>query len=113
MIFQTELKSSVNCIAWAPFEYGLILAAGTIDGRISVFNYNKKDGAWTSSDFVGHFESVNGLSWAPAPLQLSQQKGGQIDSKDLNQLSKRLASCGNDKLVKIWEFKVGESQPNP
>ena len=37
-IFQQNLESSVNCIAWAPWEYGLILAAGTAAGRICIFS---------------------------------------------------------------------------
>ena len=32
-VFAENLGSSVNCIAWAPWEYGLILAAGTAEGR--------------------------------------------------------------------------------
>lgn len=36
-IFNENLDSSVNCIAWAPWEYGFILAAGTAQGRIVVF----------------------------------------------------------------------------
>jgi protein transport protein SEC13 len=62
-------------VAWAPFEYGLVLAAGTIDGRIYIISYNKKDGQWTTSSFVGHAESVNGISWAPSVLPVSQFKG--------------------------------------
>jgi protein transport protein SEC13 len=72
LIFQEELGSSVNCISWAPFEYGLILAAGTIDGRIYTITYNKKDGQWTTTSFVGHAEGVNGVCWAPSALPAAQ-----------------------------------------
>ena len=38
-VFEKELtpSASVNCICWAPWEYGLILAAGRADGRIVIF----------------------------------------------------------------------------
>ena len=35
---QFDLDDSVNCIAWAPWEYGLILAAGTAAGRVYIFS---------------------------------------------------------------------------
>ena len=35
-VFRDDLGSSVNCIAWAPWEYGLILAAGTAEGRLVI-----------------------------------------------------------------------------
>ena len=27
----------MNCISWAPWEYGLILAAGSADGRVYIY----------------------------------------------------------------------------
>ena len=36
LVFGIDLGSSVNCIAWAPWEYGLILAAGTAEGRLVI-----------------------------------------------------------------------------
>ena len=36
-VFEQNLGSSVNCISWAPWEYGLILAAGTAEGRCVIF----------------------------------------------------------------------------
>ena len=36
LVFGLDLGSSVNCIAWAPWEYGLILAAGTAEGRLVI-----------------------------------------------------------------------------
>ena len=42
-VFEEDLKSSVNCIAWAPWEYGLILAAGTAEGKICIFSPRQSD----------------------------------------------------------------------
>ena len=42
-VFENDLLSSVNCIAWAPWEYGLILAAGTAEGRLVIYVRNQDD----------------------------------------------------------------------
>ncbi len=36
------LKFIVNSISWAPHEYGLILAAGSSDGKISILTWKSK-----------------------------------------------------------------------
>lgn len=66
--------SSVNCLAWAPWEYGLILAVGTAEGRLCVYE-RQKEGQWAVlKNLVAHEEGVNGISWGPAtePAILSQ-----------------------------------------
>lgn len=42
-VFEQYLGSSVNCISWAPWEYGLILAAGTAEGRLFIFRNESED----------------------------------------------------------------------
>ena len=43
--FYNEAESPVNCIAWAPWEYGTILAAGTADGKFYTYErINNGDG---------------------------------------------------------------------
>ena len=75
-IWEEQLSESVNCISWAPWEYGLILAAGTAEGRIHIFTKksgSKKDDPWENYSFVAHTDGVNGLSWGPStdPAMLS------------------------------------------
>jgi protein transport protein SEC13 len=41
---QKFAEVSVNSIAWAPHELGLVLAAVTSDGKIAIIEY--KNGAW-------------------------------------------------------------------
>ena len=68
--------SSVNCLAWAPWEYGLILAVGTAEGRLTVYQ-REKDGTWSIlRSVIAHDEGVNGISWGPAtePAILSQSQ---------------------------------------
>lgn len=66
-IYQSPLHtSSVNSIAWAPYELGLILAAGSSDGSISVHTY-QPDGSW-------HADKVStGCAWGFAGLS---RRGG-------------------------------------
>ncbi|KAK3002195.1 hypothetical protein RJ639_021001 [Escallonia herrerae] len=45
-------KSSVNCVAWAPYELGLCLACGSSDGNISVFTA-KSDGGKVGDQWDG------------------------------------------------------------
>ena len=68
--------TSVNCLAWAPWEYGLILAVGTAEGRLTVYQ-RQKDGTWSvlsAPGIIAHEEGLNGISWGPAtePAILSQ-----------------------------------------
>lgn len=112
LIFQETLSSSVNCIAWAPFEYGLILAAGTADGKIYIFSNSKKEGQWTVSSFVGHTEGVNGVCWSPSTMPTSQLKASLNENKLSSLPPKRLVSGGSDKLVKVWEFNESELNPS-
>jgi protein transport protein SEC13 len=45
LISEHKLPGSVNCIAWAPSEFGLSLAAGTSEGKICILS-RTKDGSW-------------------------------------------------------------------
>ncbi len=35
--FQDEADAPLNCIAWAPWEYGMIIAAGTFEGKVHTY----------------------------------------------------------------------------
>jgi hypothetical protein len=41
-------RASVNGVAFAPHELGLVLAAASSDGSLSVITYRQADDAWTS-----------------------------------------------------------------
>ena len=41
-----EHQSSVNSVCWAPYDLGLILAAGSSDGTISIHTYQQADKTW-------------------------------------------------------------------
>lgn len=46
-------SASVNSIAWAPHELGLLLAAGSSDGTISITEYSPATASWESTKVRG------------------------------------------------------------
>lgn len=92
--------SSVNTVAWAPYEYGLMLACGSSDGSITIISATG-DGRWTTKKISDcHSPGVNAVSWAPAVLpQTSDDTGIQgIAGEPV----KRFVSAGCDCLIRIW-----------
>lgn len=95
---------SVNSIAFAPHEYGLLLACGSSDGQISILT-GHSDGSWTNDTFVAHSLGVNAVSWSPFSAA-----GALIDDKTHSE-PPRLVSGGCDAKVKIWTIRP-TSPPN-
>lgn len=88
-------ESSVNTVAWAPSEYGLIFACGSSDGSISVVSLNG-DGNWQARKIDNaHPTGCTSVSWAPAFPQDENQMSNGLSAK-------RIASGGCDNVVKIW-----------
>jgi protein transport protein SEC13 len=85
--------ASVNSIAWAPYETGLILACASSDGSFSIITY-QKDGSWeaTKRDNA-HAMGCTAISWAPYTV-LSATKSGAV-------IPKRLVTSGCDNLAKV------------
>lgn len=113
-IYEQNLGSSVNCIAWAPWEYGLILAAGTADGRLVVLAKNHDDSWEIKADFAAHDSGVNGISWGPAtepailmenPNASAASSGGKFQPPP-----KRLVTGGNDNQVMMWQLKESKDE---
>lgn len=52
----------MNCIAWAPPEFGIMLIAGLSSGSIVTVKYTSNDNQWSQADFRAHESSVNALS---------------------------------------------------
>jgi len=93
-----EHDSSVNSIAFAPHEFGLILAGASSDGCISII-YNKDDKWETQKIPRAHQIGCNAVSWAPAI-----SAGSLVNSNGMSNMPvKRLVSGGCDNLVKIWK----------
>ena len=56
----------VNCVSWAPWEIGLILAASGADGCISILSRNSNTKGWNSvQKITAHSQGINSIAWAP------------------------------------------------
>jgi protein transport protein SEC13 len=100
--------ASVNSCAWAPHELGLVLAAGSSDGSLSVLTHGA-DGSWSAAkvtrrggsgdgDAAAHPLGVTSVSWAPA-----SPPGSLVTPGSGAPVVRRLVSGGCDNAVKIWE----------
>jgi protein transport protein SEC13 len=94
-----EHKNSVNSIAFAPQECGLILLCGSSDGYLSIHEY--KNEQWISNKQEAHVLGVNSVSWGPPFNPITFQ------NEDDNNLSnpsalRRFVTGGCDNLVKVW-----------
>jgi len=92
--------ASVNAVAWAPHELGLLLACGSSDGKVSILQW-KEGEQWTvQAEWMAHQIGCNTLSWAPSviPGSLVQVSGGMAVCP-----VRKLVTGGSDNLVKIWK----------
>lgn len=98
-------EASVTAICWAPWEQGLVLAAGSSDGCVSVLTRVVED-RWESQKFAAHEGGVTALSWActgPSSVLADSQ------SPPL----KQFLTGGADQWVKLWTYRDGSYKPEP
>ncbi|KAF0694872.1 Aste57867_14272 [Aphanomyces stellatus] len=86
-VHQTR-AASINAIEFAPHEYGLVIAAASADGSVTVVTMTQQ-GWVTTSSFQDNDVGCLGVSWAPY-----NSLGGQG--------VRRLVVAGCDTQVKIW-----------
>ena len=105
-VYKYQADASVNCIQFAPHEYGLILSAGSADGKILLFEYESEKGTWAEPQKLnGHNSGVTSLQWGPPQepcLLLAEQIDQQKNENKLYIRAKRFVSGGMDRSVKIW-----------
>ena len=97
-------KSSVNSVAWAPYELGLALACGSSDGTLSVLTHTA-GGEWAVQTLHDAPTGVNAVSWAPAHhlgAQVVSSTPGSAVAHSGPQVVRRLASAGCDGMVRVW-----------
>lgn len=91
-------ESSVNSVAFAPHEYGLVVAAASSDGYVSVLSHNEDD-TWSVDKFCDNSLGVNAISWAPFELDFGPEKNGESTHA---QKSLRLVTGGCDNRIRFW-----------
>jgi len=94
---------SVNCIGWAPAEYGIILIAGLSNGKIIVITYAPNENEWEQKVVDAHASSVNAIS-----INHESIKSWNKNPEEENKL--KFVSCSCDNQVYEWvqegnEFK--------
>jgi len=119
----------VNSVAWAPEEFGPILACASSDGKVSVLTFKGisfyrhlvplvpcsspfnnihfwqlDDGGMEYVPFEAHQNGATSVSWAPCtvPGSLVQTTGGASNANTL----KRIATGGCDHHIKIWVWRL-------
>eukprot|EP00397_Hematodinium_sp_SG-2012_P045239 GEMP01050740.1.p1 GENE.GEMP01050740.1~~GEMP01050740.1.p1 ORF type:complete len:312 (+),score=52.65 GEMP01050740.1:144-1079(+) len=90
-------RASVNSIQWAPFEYGLILAAASSDGSISMLSFRQPD-HWTRTSFHAHGNGAQAVSWASAAATENVNARLPLDGA-------RIVTGGADNAVRVWRFQ--------
>ncbi|KAK9503326.1 hypothetical protein O3M35_011925 [Rhynocoris fuscipes] len=81
------LNAAATCIQFAPYQFGLSLACGSLDGKVNIVSY--ENGSWIVNKFQAHLLGCNSLSWEPS-------------SND----SRCLVTGGCDNSVKVWQETV-------
>jgi protein transport protein SEC13 len=111
-VHRFQAEASVNCIQFAPQEYGLGLVAGSADGKILVLDYQSHFGNWAEPQKLpAHNSGVTSVSWGPPQepcLLMAEQVDQQKNAKDkMNMRPRRFVSGGMDMSVKIWKENPG------
>eukprot|EP00300_Choanocystis_sp_HF-7_P041837 c8623_g1_i1.p1 GENE.c8623_g1_i1~~c8623_g1_i1.p1 ORF type:complete len:325 (+),score=50.73 c8623_g1_i1:104-976(+) len=100
VIYQYDAADSVNSVAFAPHEYGLILACASSDGQVTVLTYREDTQAFdTPSTFPAHQTGCNSVSFAPF-----LRPGTLTGTAEQAGYPLQLATAGCDNLVKLWEY---------
>ncbi|KAL6750467.1 COP-II coat subunit [Haematococcus lacustris] len=95
--------ASVNSVCWAPHEHGLVLAAASSDGSVSIVEYTASTASWDATKLPGnHAIGATAVSWAPALAP-----GALLSPKAPPAPVKRLVSCGCDNTIRVW--RCGEA----
>ncbi|KAF4674909.1 GTPase-activating protein S13 [Perkinsus chesapeaki] len=99
--------ASVNTCSFAPWEYGLVLAAGSSDGSISVLTHEQM-ATWSRKVIPhAHLGGVLAVSWSPATTPATLASGPAVQQQPSNDDQvgpRRLVSGGNDNQVRIWRM---------
>jgi len=105
-------ESSVNGVEFCPHEFGLVAAAGSSDGRVSVLSHGEGD-VWSVEYIKDNSLGVNSISWAP----YAAYNGGGGEGEDdavVAPKQQRLVAGGCDNRIRFWTKSTeGVWAPDP
>lgn len=92
-------ESSVNGIAFCPHEYGLMVAAASSDGRVSVLTH-QSDNSWAVEYIQDNPLGVNAVSWAPHGAYYDESENAEGSAAAVEY--PRLVTGGCDNRIRFW-----------
>jgi protein transport protein SEC13 len=93
-------ESSVNSVSFSPHEFGLMVAAASSDGRVSILAH-QPDNSWSTEYIQDNPLGVNAVSWAPAGAyhdEPSVHDAAAVTTSD----QPRLVTGGCDNRIRFW-----------
>ena len=117
-IYEYKHDSPVKCCKFAPYQYGLIIICGTLNGDITIHELKKTYQKWNFYILKNiHKNGINSIDWAPATspinifltdeensLEKNKEKSDPEDILDDLEPMKFI-SCGNDGNINIFISK--------
>lgn len=108
---QQETQGAISVVAFAPCEYGLLLALASVDGKVTMISRREVKAsavlpageAWNAKSFAAHESAVLGLSWGPSTSPVTLAAGPAAKAATL--APKRLVTGGEDGMVRIWRHE--------
>jgi protein transport protein SEC13 len=110
-------ESSVNSVSFCPPEFGLMVAAASSDGRVSVLTH-QPDNSWSISYIQDNALGVNAVSWAPVGAYYDDSSATNPATADPTGTSPngpfeelpRLVTGGCDNLIRFWVREPSSGQ---
>jgi len=109
VVHQLDLRGAVPTLAFAPAEYGAVLAVAQQNGEVVVLSRREVAASpvlpvgeqWQTKSFFAHNGGVVALSWAPStsPAILATGPSAQ---KAATRAPRRLVTAGSDGISRIW-----------
>ena len=106
--FSQRLPSAGRAVAWAPFEFGPMLAVACGAGQVGIMSCRAADySQWDVKMFQAHQLACNGVSWCPclAPGSLLQMPSGvSAQQPGIALPQPRLVTGGDEAAVRVWRY---------